>query len=191
MSKFSDEKLMLREHYRKMRDKMTATYKKSLDIEIASRLICSREYADADMLLVYVAKDSEIETRGIISAALANGKQVAVPKCEGEGIMDFYLITSLSELSYGRYGILEPDTEKCRKVTDFENAMCIVPGLSFDPKGNRLGQGGGYYDRFLSSFTGITVGLCYSSFIKWDIPAEQHDIPVSIIVTDRYLRRTA
>lgn len=182
---------MLREHYKKMRGKMTPLYKKSLDIDIASRLLCSREYADASLILTYVAKKDEVETRGIIHAVLANNKKVAVPRCEAEGKMSFYYISSLEELRESPKGIMEPDPETSQKVTDMSGALCIVPGLSFDPEGNRLGFGGGYYDRFLSSFQGITAGLCYGSFIKWGIPSEDHDVPVKVLVTDRYIRRTA
>jgi len=190
MSKIKEEKTMMRNHYRSMREKMTPAFKRNLDVEIASRFLCSVEYMTAKTLLIYVAKASEIETRDIICAALALGKQVAVPKCEGQGIMKFYLITSLDDLKTGFKDILEPDTDKCRPLTDFSDSVCVVPGLSFDPHGQRLGFGGGYYDRFLKDYNGISAGLCYSSFIKWDLPAEQHDVPVDILVTDRFVRHT-
>ena len=190
MSKIKEEKTKMRKHFREMRDKMTAQYKRSLDIEIASRLLCSIEYMKAKTLLIYMAKPSEIETRDIIHAAFALKKQVALPKCFGEGVMKFYIINSMDDLKVGFRGILEPDTDKCKELTDFTDSLCVVPALSFDPKGNRLGFGGGYYDRFLESYKGISAGLCYSSFMKWDLPAESHDIPVDILVTDRFLRHT-
>jgi len=174
-----------------MREKMTPSFKRSLDVEIASRLLCSMEYMLAKTILTYVAKSTEIETRDIICAALTLGKRVAVPKCEGQGVMKFYLINSLGDLKAGFRDIMEPDTDKCRELSDFSDSLCIVPGLSFDPQGQRLGFGGGYYDRFLMDYKGTTAGLCYSSFIKWDLPAEQHDIPVDILITESFLRHTA
>ena len=191
MSKIKEEKTMMRKHFREMRDKMTTAFKRSLDVEIASRLLCSMEYMSAKTLLIYVAKSGEVETKDIISAAFALKKQVAVPKCEGQGIMNFYLINSFDDLKAGFKGILEPDTDKCVKLESFDDSLCVVPALSFDPKGNRLGFGGGYYDRFLENYTGIPAGLCYQSFMKWDIPTEGHDIPVDILVTDRFLRHTS
>lgn len=182
---------MLRKHYKEMREKMTAQYKRSLDIEIASRFLCTREYMLADTLLVYVSRDTEVDTKGIIHAAFANGKNVAVPKCEGKGIMNFYLLSSMDDLLSGYSGILEPDVSRCKMLTEFENSICIVPGLSFDPEGYRIGFGGGYYDRFLKSYKGISAGLCYGSFVKWDLPREEHDVPVELLVTDRFARHTS
>ncbi len=191
VSKIIDEKVKLRQHYRSMRDKMTPQYKHSLDIEIASRLLCTREYMNAKTLLTYVAKKNETETAGIIHAAFANGKQVAVPKCEPQGVMKCYLVTSFEDLKEGTFGIMEPDTDKCRLLEDFSDSLCLVPALTFDPQGQRLGYGGGYYDRFLSTYKGVSAGLCYASFVKWDLPCESHDIPVRLLVTDRYARHTA
>lgn len=191
VSKLQDEKVKLRQHYRSMRDNMTPQYKHSLDIEIASRLLCTREYMNAKALIIYVAKKQEVETRGIIHAAFANGKQVAVPKCEPQGVMNFYLISSMDDLSVGHFGIMEPDTDKCRLLEDFTDSLCLVPALCFDPQGNRLGYGGGYYDRFLSTYKGVSAGLCYGSFVKWDLPVESFDVPVDLLVTDRYARHTA
>lgn len=190
MSKQRDEKVMLREQYRKMREKMTDEYKRSLDIEIASRFLCTREYAESKTLITYVSRENEIDTIRIIHAAFANKKQVAVPKCEGKGVMRFYLIDSMDDLVMGYAGILEPDTSKCRLLEDFSDSVCIVPGLSFDPEGYRLGFGGGYYDRFLSTYTGVSAGLCYGSFVKWELPRESFDIAVNLLVTDRYARHT-
>ena len=76
-----------------------------------------------------------------------------------------------------------------QKVTDFSDAVCLVPGLTFDPDGNRLGYGKGYYDRFLRDFNGKTVGVCYASFVKWNIPSDKYDVPVQYLLTDGYLRR--
>lgn len=191
MSKIIDEKVKLRQHYRSMREKMTPQYKHSLDIEIASRLLCTAEYMKAKTIITYVAKKQEIETRGIIHAAFANGKQVAVPKCEENGVMRFYLINSLQDLTQGGFGIMEPDTHKCRLLEDFSDSLCIVPAFTFDPHGQRLGYGAGYYDRFLETYKGVSAGLCYASFVKWDLPCESHDVPVDLLVTDRYARHTA
>ena len=191
MSKIYDEKVKLRQHYRSMRDKMTPEYKHSLDIELASRLLCTREYMKAKTLLAYVAKKGEVETRGIIHAAFANKKQVACPRCEGEGVMKFYLISSMDDLVEGKFGLLEPDTSKCRLLVYFDKSVCLVPAFTFDPQGYRLGYGAGYYDRFLSTYKGTSAGLCYASFVKWDLPCEPHDAKVQLLVTDRYARHTA
>ncbi|MGN0452892.1 MAG: 5-formyltetrahydrofolate cyclo-ligase [Ruminococcus sp.] len=189
--KITEEKAMLRAHYRSMRKKMTADYKRKLDLEVVSRFLCSDEYMSAKLILLYCAASGEIETRDLMRAALVNRKLVALPKCGEGNTMKFYYVDSFDKLSKGAYGIMEPDTEKCAEVTDFTDALCVLPGLSFDPQGNRLGSGKGYYDRFLEGFEGTTVGLCYASFVKWSLPADVHDIPAKVLVTDRYIRKTS
>ena len=97
--------------------------------------------------------------------------------------MEFYLADSVNDLKQGMYGILEPDTDKCSKITDFSGALCLVPALCYDKKGFRLGYGKGYYDRFLEKFTITTVGLCYNELIKDTLPVDKFDKSVDYIVT--------
>ena len=143
-----------------------------------------------DCVFTYVSKELEVDTFAIIRAAWANGKKVAVPKCVSNNQLDFYYIESMDDLEEGTFGVKEPIAERCQKVTDLSKGLCIVPGLSFDAEGYRLGYGKGYYDRFLSKFGGDTVGLCYSNCIKWKLPHGKYDRAVDVIVTDRYIRRT-
>lgn len=178
----------LRAYFDKMRREMSLEEKRKADLEIESRLLCSWEYSKADVVLTYISVELEPDTRGIISAAFANGKTVAVPKCGENGGMDFYVIKSLDRLVTGKYGLLEPDVSICEKASVTENSLCIVPGLSFDAEGFRLGRGGGYYDRFLKSFKGASVGLCYNSFLRLSLTRDPFDVPVDIIVTENFLR---
>ena len=102
--------------------------------------------------------------------------------------MEFYFIKSSADLIKGKYGLLEPDTAKCKTATPTDKSLCVVPALSFDAKGFRLGRGGGYYDRFLKSFKGKSAGFCYNSFLRLTLPKEYYDMPVDIIVTENFLR---
>ena len=178
----------LRAHFKEMRQGLSKDYRRSIDFEIESRLLCSAEYSEADVIFTDVSSDPEPDTMGIIHCAFANGKKVAVPKCTEKGQMEFYFIKCENDLAKGKFGILEPDTSKCKKATATEKSLCVVPGLSFDAKGYRLGRGGGYYDRFLTGFEGKTAGLCYNSFLRLSLPKESFDIPVDIIVTENFLR---
>ena len=93
------------------------------------------------------------------------------------------MINSFDDLSPGAYGILEPSAGE--PTMSFEPAsLCIVPALSYDEKGNRLGFGKGYYDRFLSGFKGIKTGICYELSLCETLPADDHDIRVDNIVTE-------
>ncbi|WP_312694050.1 5-formyltetrahydrofolate cyclo-ligase [Caproiciproducens sp.] len=185
-------KINLRARYRQFRERLGEDQKIALDSTIQSRLLALREYAAADTIFTYVSKPIEVDTIALIKAALANHKLVAVPRCVPNTYdMQFYYITSLDDLEKGTFGVLEPVVSRCRSVTDFSRGFCIVPGLSFDAQGYRLGYGKGYYDRFLAEFGGDTVGICYSGCVQWNLPHGYYDRPVDILITEKYIRRVA
>ena len=101
-----------------------------------------------------------------------------LPKVIGDGLMEFHQIKSLSQLKAGAFGILEPDSGAI--VDPSEIKMIVCPGLAFSKTGQRLGQGGGFYDRFLSlSSQASTYGACFDEQITDSLPMESHDHRVS------------
>lgn len=185
-------KMNLRARYRQFRGRLSEEQKSGMDSNIQSRLLALREYAGADTMFTYVSKPIEVDTIALIKTAFADRKKVAVPRCIPDTYdMEFFYITSLDDLEKGNFGVLEPILSKCRKVTDFSKGFCIVPGLSFDSQGYRLGYGKGYYDRFLAGFGGTTVGICYSGCVQWNLPHGYYDKPVDILITEKYIRRMA
>ena len=160
-----------------------------MDLDIIVRLLSCEQYNKAKTVLTYVSLDYEIDTIGLINAALANGKRVACPRCEGDkGEMNFYFIESMQDLKKGTFGVLEPMGEQRVGSEFFANSICVVPGLGFDALGNRIGYGQGYYDRFLASYNGFKIGLCYSNCVKYILPFESFDVPVDCIITENYIR---
>jgi 5-formyltetrahydrofolate cyclo-ligase len=185
-------KMNLRARYRKIRENMNAQKKLAMDSAMQSRVLALREYAKNDTVFTYVSKPIEVDTLGLISAALLNHKRVAVPRCvPGTYDMEFYYIQSMDDLEKGSFGVLEPIVGKCELVTDYEQGLCVVPGLAFDAQGYRLGYGKGYYDRFLSEFKGTTVGICYTGCVQWNLPHGYYDKPVDLLITEKYIRKTA
>lgn len=158
-----------------------------LDKSVKDRQICleflkTDLYRNSAQILSYFPYSSEIDTSLINERVLADGKQLYLPRCaDKDGNMDFYRVESLNNLCTGAYGIREPDPGLCAKASYFSGAVCVVPGLSFDRRGFRLGYGKGYYDRFLEKFTIITVGLCYNELLSGALPADAHDVPVDYI----------
>ncbi len=182
----------LRTRYRRFREQMNAEQKIGLDSTIQSRLLALPEYANSGIVFTYVSKSIEVDTIALIKAALANRKQVAVPRCVPDTYdMEFYYITSLDDLGKGSFGVLEPIPSQCGLVPADATGLCIVPGLSFDAQGFRLGYGKGYYDRFLASFKGVTVGICYAGCVQWNLPHGYYDKPVDLLITEKYIRRMA
>lgn len=161
------------------------TDKTEKDNAICSAFLNSDIYNSADEILCYCSFGSEIDTSKIIETALNDGKKLYLPKCtDKNGSMTFYLVSDIRNLVKGTFGISEPDTEKCSPAFEFHNAVCVVPGLSFDRNGHRLGYGKGYYDRFLEKFTIKSAGLCYNDLISSSLPAEKYDLPVDYIFTE-------
>lgn len=181
----------LRQKYRTLRDKIDPTQKLKLDNDILKRIVMLNQYASADTVLTYVSKGSEIDTKELIKKALSDGKRVAVPCCvPNTREMNFYYISSLEELSVKSFGVLEPEMDDQRIFKGSEKSICFIPAFCFDNNGYRLGYGMGYYDRFLINYEGVTVGLCYSDFIRGHFQHGKFDCPVEIIVTEKFIRHT-
>ena len=179
-----DLKAELRSKIKLQRRRLDAEKKISDDRKIAENFLNSDFYRQAETIMTYVSTETEIDTLEIIKKALGDKKTVAVPVCEKElGEMSFYIIKDLTSLTENSFGISEPDKNNCEKLSDFSNALCIVPALLFDRKGHRLGYGGGYYDKFFEKFSVKKAGLCYNAFMVDYLPRADHDAPVDIIIT--------
>lgn len=182
----------LRDMYKALRRAMPPEIKKKHDAAIARRVTSLWQYKKNDTLLAYVSTAIEVDTVAIMRRAWADGKKVAVPRCvPGTRDMEFYYISDITELHPGTFGVLEPLPDPKKRMTNFDSGLCLVPALCYDWKGFRLGYGKGYYDRFLARFNGNMIGICYSECVRRRLPSGRFDRPVELLVTERYLRRTA
>jgi len=181
----------LRAKYKNIRKNLGTVNKSTLDDRIFNRIISLNSYNKCETLLTFVSTEIEVDTQRLIEYSLKIGKKVAVPKCvSGTREMEFYLINSLEDLETATFSVLEPKTEKCKKLANFENSICIVPGLAYDLSGFRLGYGKGYYDRFLSNYSGENIGICYCSCTLNKLISGKFDKSVELLVTEKYARRT-
>lgn len=179
----NEEKKTLRNIFIKKRQNLSFEERKAKDEKISEIIINGYFFNSCDTLLAYYPIKNEIDMLPVIEAALKSNIKVALPISYENGIMEFRYITSLENLATGRYNIPEPD-KNSELFTGSTSSLCIVPALSYDPYGFRLGYGGGYYDRFLASFKGKTVGAVYSDFVSHMLPHDQNDIPVSTLITE-------
>lgn len=182
------EKSRLRAHFRKLRNSLTEADREKSDAIIFERLASLPEYKSAKQIFAYASMGSEVDTSRIINRALDDNKAVALPKCKADNELDFYYIASADDLENGAYGISEPKYG-LTKAEDL-SGLCIVPALLFDRRGFRLGYGKGYYDRFLTRFNGITVGVCRDEFIADRLPRYNTDCRVDMIITDKAVYTT-
>ncbi len=165
--------------------------RRDMDREIATGLIGSQIFKNASMLLIYAPLENEINLLRVAHEARKRGIPIAFPRCDKENsTMQFYILPEGQKLSPGAYGIPEPPEDASLCVPD-ERALCIVPALSYDLAGNRIGYGKGYYDRYLSTFPGVTVGTAYAAMLLKSVPTEAHDLPVDWLFTERGIYRCA
>ncbi|MDO4629741.1 MAG: 5-formyltetrahydrofolate cyclo-ligase [Planctomycetia bacterium] len=189
MSNVSDQKTELRKNIRLARKREEHRPEKS--VSACRRLVALLEWACAQTVLVYVSYQSEVETDTLLDTLLKTPeKRCIVPLCLENGGLKLVEIRSRSELVPGAYGILEP----CASVAEMSERNCIapeidlavIPGIAFDARGRRLGQGGGYYDRLLPCLRPEvpTIGLAFECQIVPEIPCEAHDSGVKYLITE-------
>jgi 5-formyltetrahydrofolate cyclo-ligase len=154
-----------------------------------SKLLCDgiamlKDYAGADILLLYFPTRSEPDLTPLAEIAWHDGKQVAFPISRTDSLtLDFRVVSSLDELCEGAYGIREPDGDAEETIVT-ERTLCVVPALAIDRDGYRLGYGKGYYDRFLSTFKGRSLVAIHSSLVCERLPRLDTDIPIKTLITE-------
>jgi len=183
----SAEKTVLRHRILELRDNLELSEVESKSLKITESIISLPEFAKAQTIACYVNKGSEVQTRPLIRKALTAQKKVLVPITrKDDPELLFSEIPTLYELSPGPFGIMEPNPSK-RKPRDVSiSDMLIVPGIVFDVYGHRIGWGRGYYDRVLKKLWKETpsIGVCFDLQLVDQIPLEQFDLPVKILVTE-------
>lgn len=179
-------KKVIREDIIKKRDNISLDIKIEYDISIFNKLINSEAYKNSNKIFTYISFGNEIDTKEFIKYALNDGKEIYVPKTDKVNKeMMAVRIHSLDNMIEDNWGILEPkyiDEEKI--CEDFD--LIIIPGLAFDRNGNRIGYGGGYYDKYFSKIKNINnkVALAYDFQILDNIQSEIHDIKVDYIISN-------
>lgn len=179
------KKYDIRKDLIKKRDNIEVTIKRDLDREIINRLKNEDYYKNGENIFVYIGFNSEIDTKIFINEALKDRKRIYVPKVIGREMI-LIKINSLENLVTNKYGILEPIGDK--SDLDVNNLdLIIMPGVAFDRNGNRIGYGGGYYDRFLEgeNIHCKRVALAYDFQILDNIESEEHDIKVNYIISEK------
>lgn len=171
---------------RALRKALLPAQRETLSAEIVRKFLSLEIYRAASTLMAYVSTPEEIQLRGIFSDAFARGKTLAVPLIVGAGEMLPVAVPSFDALEVGAFGIATVK-ENLREFVSAEKIDCVVvPGAAFDVHGNRLGLGGGYYDKFLPrAVNAKKIALAYDFQLVEEIPVEPHDSPVDIVLTEK------
>ncbi len=171
---------------KQLRKRIAALDEKELEksnIELYNNLSRLPELLSAETVFLYCSTGREVDTRRVIAFLLERGQTVALPVSLPDGEMYFaeYLPGELRE---GRFfGILEPAADAPRLEPE-NGGVIIVPALAFDRSGYRMGQGGGYYDRYLSARNLFSVGIGRNCLLCDSVLREAHDRPVNCLVTE-------
>lgn len=177
-----ETKNSLRNDVLRQRKNMEKQMADRLSKEICDRLLSGKIYHRLQSVFCYSAVRNEVDLTSFMDKALRDGKIVSLPKVlDKNGTMKFYAIDSLENLKRGTYGILEPEMVNEQKSAD----LILVPGVVFSEKGDRIGQAGGFYDRYLAEHLMYCAGICYDYQIYKNIPFEKHDIKMDCIISER------
>ena len=182
-------KAAIREQARKNR--IAQKDKDAVSRQIVGAFRALPAYAAAKAVMWYVDAGSEVRTRHVLPEALKGGKRIVIPYCIVEtNQLELFLLEDMAELAEGAHKILEPRddlrTRPGKRVAAEELDLVMVPGTAFDPRGGRMGQGKGYYDRLLSRVRPDCplVALAFECQIFPEIPVAPHDVFMDLVLTE-------
>lgn len=183
-----EEKQALRRALLEKRRALPTALRNEWSRRIAAGLREIDAYRAARRVMCYAAVRGEAETAGLVRECLARGAQVALPRLDATTgrIEARWIRDPGADLAPGAFGIPEPREDRCAPVAPKEIDLFIVPGVGFDPRGNRLGWGRGLYDALLAGASprSVKVGLAYEAQVVRCIPAGSRDVEVDVLVTE-------
>jgi 5-formyltetrahydrofolate cyclo-ligase len=184
-------KSIIRRQLREMLAAMPADQRHRKSVAACDLIASSPEFHQAWVIMLYLSTAEEVDTAPLALRAWQSGKTVVVPKVSWD--QRRMLPVEISSLQAGLTvtgpGVREPVAGKPVPVEFID--LVILPGLGFTEKGHRIGRGMGFYDRFLaqSDFLGLSCGLCFQEQIVPELPVLDHDMPLSMLVSDQGIRR--
>lgn len=151
---------------------------------IAERVLNLPEIASAAAVMVYGSSEEEVDV-GVLEFALRErGTRIAYPRVAGPRELSLHWVDQSTRLVVGSFGLREP-APGAPLARLSELSALIVPGVAFDPAGNRLGFGGGFYDSLLATMDDgpVSIGIAYDEQVVGEVPHDTHDRPMDIVVT--------
>lgn len=174
------DKKELRRQIRQLKRAMTEEQINAASAKLGELFAGTAQYQNARTIYGYLPYNQEVRTVPMLERAIQDGKRVAVPKVYGDD-MKFIYMDDLSQVALGYAGIPEPMADG--PVADDPTALVLMPGMAFTKNGDRMGYGGGFYDKFLAAEPNHpTVALCYAFQMVESLPTEEYDIPVDCVL---------
>ena len=182
MSETQREKAALRTRMRAMRRALGEAEQARCAQAVLERLRGLAPYRNARCVMAYAAARGELPLSAVLQDVLSTGRVLLLPRCDAPGEMTARRVTALWQLRPGAYGLPEPGAD-CPAIDPQDIGLILVPGTAFDRRGGRLGQGGGYYGRFLWRTRALRVGICHDFALLDRVPAQAHDARMDMIIT--------
>lgn len=156
---------------------------KAASAQVVENFQTLEAFQSAKTVALYMAIGGEVDLETLFPKCRELGKRTCIPVFNAEtNLYEMAEIAADTECRTGRYGIREPIPPSLVPMNQID--LIAVPGVAFDPQGNRLGRGGGHYDRLLEGFGGYTAGVAFNFQILPRIPTDEHDQPVLSIATE-------
>jgi 5-formyltetrahydrofolate cyclo-ligase len=176
-------KQQLRSEIGEKRQLLDSDWMSTASLRIVEQLQQLVEFNNARCIALYKAIAGEVDVEGLFTACWHMGKRTAIP-VYNTALKAYELAEIERKTQYikGRYGVREPRNPSLMPLEHLD--LVIVPGVAFDTSGNRLGRGGGYYDRMLAGFQGVKAAAAFDFQLFPRIPHDTRDIPVDCIVTE-------
>jgi len=180
-----EQKKVLRRHFERLRAGISAEEREFAETKILEHLSASDVFHDSDSICSFVSYGTEISTKNLNEFILASGKTLYLPRIRGHRTMDMIRVTPDTTFDTNTYGIKEPIGEVV-EIVNALNTICIIPLLSYDDYGHRLGYGGGFYDAYLhNDHTMKKIGMCFSlQYSQTELPTEEHDIILDLVINE-------
>lgn len=186
MSEIDMLKKRMRDQALSVRKVLPLRNRRQADADITRRFLSLPAYKDAHLILTYMSVGTEVATTMLIQHAFNEGKLVAVPRCLSGRKLEFVKISSFNQLESASFNLLEPKKDLPPiSQEELVDSICVVPALTIDYQGWRIGYGAGYYDRFLSNYSGEKIGLIRNQNLsETALPHDNNDVAVDVIVTE-------
>lgn len=186
-----EKKKKLRQQYEALRASLSTQERELCEYTIMEHICSSEVYNSSNIICSFVSVGSEVLTKQLNDRILKSGKILCLPHIIGTRKIEMIVVTRDTTFVVNKYGINEPIGQPIELAHEV-NALCIVPLLSYDTFGHRLGYGGGFYDVFLQEHQQmLTLGIAFSKqFSEIELPYEEHDVLLDMIINEHGLHQS-
>ena len=186
-----EKKKKLRQQYESIRASLLTQEREMCEHNIMEHVCASEMYHSSDIICSFVSFGSEVSTKELNDMILGSGKTLCLPRIKEARKMEMIVVNTHTAFVMNKYGINEPIGQSIHFTLDI-NALCIVPLLSYDSFGHRLGYGGGFYDVFLQRYQQLpTLGIAFSKqYSEAELPHEEHDTILDMIINEHGLHHS-